>query len=206
MKNSLFFVFALSIFSFAACDKDDVVDGVEFQNHDASTMMSLMHDMMEEMEGMQPTNDPDEDFAMMMHHHHEGAIAMGEELLQSGNDATLKQLATEMIAKQRAEQAELMQFMESHAANLNKPEYTAEIMEIMEHLSGDKDIQPLTGDADHDFAVLTIPHHESAIEMAEALLQHGEETMTRQMAQEMIEDQKMEIRELQDWLKANKPY
>jgi uncharacterized protein (DUF305 family) len=205
MQNPLFFIVVSALLAFTACDKN-AGDGLTFQSHSVNEMMALMHDMLYELEALPTTDDPDEDFALMMHHHHEGAITMAEMLLEKGDDATLKQIATDMMAKQRAEQTELMQFVESHAAHLNKPEYTAEIVEIMEHLNGDKDTRPLTGDADHDFAVLMLPHHESAIDMAEALLEYGEDAVTRQLARQMIDDQKVEIHELQEWLIANKPY
>jgi uncharacterized protein (DUF305 family) len=206
MKHLIFLAVLFSLLALTACSEGDTILGSPFQGHDANEMMGLMHDMMDEMEAMPVTNDPDEDFALMMHHHHMGATNMANKELEKGDDATLRQMATEMIAKQQAEMAELMAFVESHTVHLNKPEYTQEIMGIMEHLNGDKDIQPLTGNTDHDFAVLMIPHHESAIEMAEALLKYGEDAETRQIAQQIIEDQKTEVLKLQQWLINNKPY
>ena len=50
-----------------------------------------------------------------------------------------------------------------------------------------------TGDADADFAAMMIPHHQGAIEMAEAELRYGSNEQLRRIAQEIIVDQQGEI-------------
>ena len=64
------------------------------------------------------------------------------------------------------------------------------------------DLRPLTGDPDFDFAQLMIDHHQAAIENSDALLKYGRENTTKALAQQIITDQKMEIKMLQDWLLA----
>src|SRR6516162_1439174 len=44
----------------------------------------------------------------------------------------------------------------------------------------------LTGSADHDFVVMMIPHHQSAIEMARVELQYGKDSKVRQLAQNIM--------------------
>jgi len=51
----------------------------------------------------------------------------------------------------------------------------------------------LTGDVDADFAAVMIPHHQGAIDMAEAELRHGRNEQLRRIAQEIIVDQQQEI-------------
>ena len=50
-----------------------------------------------------------------------------------------------------------------------------------------------TGDVDRDFVAAMIPHHQGAIEMAQALLRHGRNQQLRRIAQEIIVDQTQEI-------------
>ena len=50
-----------------------------------------------------------------------------------------------------------------------------------------------SGDADADFAAMMIPHHQGAIEMAEAELRFGRNEQLRRIAQEIIVDQQGEI-------------
>ena len=49
-----------------------------------------------------------------------------------------------------------------------------------------------------------IQHHNSAIENSEAYLMYGNNEVLIGIARKMIEDQTKEIKELSDWLKANK--
>jgi hypothetical protein len=50
-----------------------------------------------------------------------------------------------------------------------------------------------TGCVDRDFADMMIPHHQGAIDMAEAELRHGHNEQLRRIAQEIIVEQQQEI-------------
>jgi len=50
-----------------------------------------------------------------------------------------------------------------------------------------------TGDVDADFAATMIPHHQGAIEMAQAELRYGRNERLRRIAQEIIVTQQQEI-------------
>ena len=50
-----------------------------------------------------------------------------------------------------------------------------------------------TGQPDHDFLAMMIPHHEGAVEMARLVLIHGRDPMVRQIAEEIIASQTVEI-------------
>jgi len=49
------------------------------------------------------------------------------------------------------------------------------------------------GDVDRDFVAAMVPHHQGAIEMAQAELRHGRNEHLRRIAQEIIVDQTQEI-------------
>ncbi len=51
----------------------------------------------------------------------------------------------------------------------------------------------MTGDPDHDFAAMMIPHHQGAIDMAKAELLYGKDPVLRRLAQEIIVTQEQEI-------------
>jgi uncharacterized protein (DUF305 family) len=56
---------------------------------------------------------------------------------------------------------------------------------------------PMTGDPDHDFAAMMIPHHQGAIDMAKAELLYGKNPILRRLAQEIVVTQASEIAVMQ---------
>ena len=60
-----------------------------------------------------------------------------------------------------------------------------------------------TGEPDHDFVTMMIPHHQGAIDMAKSLLLHGKDPQMRRLAQEIITEQQSEIELMQVWLKQH---
>src|SRR5262245_27376406 len=62
---------------------------------------------------------------------------------------------------------------------------------------------PQTGNPDHDFVTMMIPHHQGAIDMAKSLLLYGKDPQMRRLAQEIITDQQSEIQLMQLWLKQH---
>jgi uncharacterized protein (DUF305 family) len=68
----------------------------------AATMTTMMAGMQ-----VKPRGKPDEDFARMMIPHHQGAIEMAKVELQYGTDPELRQLATDIVAAQDKEIAQM---------------------------------------------------------------------------------------------------
>jgi hypothetical protein len=71
-------------------------------------------------------------------------------------------------------------------------EFKAENDAAMNRMMAAMAIKP-SGDVDRDFAEMMIPHHQGAIDMAEAELRHGRNEQLRRIAQEIIVDQLQEI-------------
>lgn len=62
----------------------------------------------------------------------------------------------------------------------------------------------MTGDPDVDFATMMRTHHQGAIEMAQAEIDHGNDAAMRRAAKKIIVAQKKEIAEFERWLSAHK--
>jgi uncharacterized protein (DUF305 family) len=60
-----------------------------------------------------------------------------------------------------------------------------------------------TGDADVDFRLKMIPHHQGAIDMAKVALEYAEDPDTKALAEAIIAAQEKEIAEMQAWLEKN---
>ena len=79
-------------------------------------------------------------------------------------------------------------------AQAEKPiaEFKAENIAAMDKMMAGMAIKS-SNDVDRDFASMMIPHHQGAIDMAEAELRHGHNEQLRRIAQEIIVDQQQEI-------------
>ena len=64
---------------------------------------------------------------------------------------------------------------------------------------------PASGDADRDFAAMMIPHHQGAVEMAEAELRFGRDPVLRRLAQGIVVEQQQEIAVMRQTLAALPP-
>jgi uncharacterized protein (DUF305 family) len=73
----------------------------------------------------------------------------------------------------------------------------------MARMNHDMASAPMTGDVDHDFVVMMVPHHQGAIDMAKGELSYGKDPVMRRLAEEIIVDQKSEIDVMNLWLKKH---
>lgn len=62
----------------------------------------------------------------------------------------------------------------------------------MTKMMTDMSIKP-TGDVDRDFVAMMVPHHQGAIDMAQAELRYGDNEQLRRLAQEIVVEQQQEI-------------
>lgn len=60
----------------------------------------------------------------------------------------------------------------------------------------------MTGDMDRDFAMMMKKHHEDGLKMAQHELDHGKDAKMREMAKNIMDAQKKEIAEFDQWLNA----
>lgn len=168
-------------------------------------LMSAMKPSMDQSEAMKMTGDFDYDFASMMIHHHQGAVDMAQVELSKGSDAQVKGWAQKIIDAQKAEISQFQQYTASNRSEM-KNESAEQHNEIHEaHEKMDKEISgmAMTGKVDTDFVMMMKAHHQSAVAMAEDELSHGKKPEMKKMAQKIIDDQKKEINDFNEWLSKN---
>ena len=78
-----------------------------------------------------------------------------------------------------------------------------QMMETMERMDDGMARAPMSGDPDHDFVTMMIPHHQGGIDMAKVLLVHGKDPEMRRLAQAIITDQQNEIELMRVWLQRH---
>lgn len=61
----------------------------------------------------------------------------------------------------------------------------------------------MTGQPEHDFVTMMLPHHQGAVDMAKALLLTTTDPAMRNMAQGIVAEQQVEIQLMQQWLKQH---
>ena len=80
----------------------------------------------------------------------------------------------------------------AHADTSQEAAFLAENQAAMDKMMAGMNIKP-TGNVDHDFTAMMIPHHQGAIDMAQAELQYGHNQQLTRIAQEIVVEQLQEI-------------
>ena len=62
---------------------------------------------------------------------------------------------------------------------------------------------PMTGDHDHDFAMMMKKHHQTGLEMAQMEMKNGKDEKMKAMAKKIISSQQKEIKEFEQWLSTH---
>jgi hypothetical protein len=73
-----------------------------------------------------------------------------------------------------------------------EPSFYAEMAGVIGRMHVGMEIAP-SGNADRDFALMMIPHHQGAIDMAVVMLKYGRDERLRRLAQSIIIEQGQEI-------------
>ena len=64
---------------------------------------------------------------------------------------------------------------------------------LRDRMHGEMNAVQVSGDPDRDFVALMVPHHQSAVDMAQAYLSSGRDPRLRHLAQEIVSTQSAEI-------------
>ena len=165
-------------------------------------MPQSMTTMMTSMGAMKMTGDFDLDFANMMIPHHQSAVDMAQEYLPMAKDEKIKLMAQNIIALQKKEIKELETIVANYKPIAgNSKEGANALMNAMDAMMEEMNGMKMSGNADKDFLVMMIPHHQSAVAMSEDELKYGNNLELKKLAQKIINDQKKEIEEFNEWLK-----
>ncbi len=143
--------------------------------------------------------------------HHQGAVKMAQEALQKSKRPEIKQLAQSIIADQDKEIAQMQQWRKSwYASAASTPmawdSKTKGMMPMSQDQMNGMTMNMDLGAADDQFDLrfinAMIPHHESAIVMANDALQKSKRPEIQKFAREIVSSQQAEIDQMKQWRKA----
>jgi uncharacterized protein (DUF305 family) len=131
--------------------------------------------------------------------HHQGAMAMSEVALKNAEHEEIKELSQNIISSQQAEIEELKAIKKEEFGTSNVPMEMSQ--EQMRGMGMMMDPQQLANREPFDKAFIDamIPHHQSAIEMAQVALENSDNPKIKELAQNIISAQKREIEQMKQW-------
>ena len=185
----------------------------DMKGNDMPEHNEMMTKMDNDMKAVKMTGDFDLDFASMMIPHHQSAVDMAEMYLAKGKDEKIKTMAQNIINSQKKEIEDLKTMITNHKSGEVKKEHSNgghgadghnELMDAMNKMMADMKAMKMSGDADKDFVTMMIPHHQSAVDMAENEISHGKNVEMKKFSQKVINDQSKEIKEFENWLSSKK--
>ena len=143
--------------------------------------------------------------------HHQGALMMAKEAQQKSERPEIKKLADEIISAQTKEIAELQTWRKQwYPTASSKPmAHNAKMGHMME-MSDDQmksmmmnqDLGAKDAEFDLRFINAMIPHHESAVTMAQDASAKSTRPEIKKLAKDIISSQQAEIKQMQEWKQA----
>jgi hypothetical protein len=85
-----------------------------------------------------------------------------------------------------------IQYITDRQGDFDETSFLSENDSAMNKMMADMTIKP-SGDVDRDFVAMMVPHHQGAIDMAQAVLRYGRNEQLRRLAQEIVVTQQQEI-------------
>ena len=176
------------------------MDGMEGMDHGEMGGMGMDSEEMARQMLTEGGGYSDENFIDQMVPHHRGAIEEAQVAIENAEHEELRNLAENIIEEQRSEIQLMKDIKEEEYGTREVPmQMSSEEMEMMGMM---EDPQALADEDPFDRAFMNnmIPHHQSAIAMAEVALEESENPEIRKLAQNIIESQQSEIEQMQGWL------
>ncbi len=179
----------------------------------SSMMPGMDHSMSHGM--MMDLGPADADFDLRfidaMTPHHQGAIVMAKEAEQKSKRPEIKKLAADIIKAQNKEIAEMKQWRTAWypKASSTPMSYDSKMSKMMPMPSAQMNGMMMNmnlGAADDQFDLrfmnAMIPHHESAVVMANDALSKSKRPEIKKLAEDIVSSQQAEIAQMKQWKKT----
>lgn len=164
-------------------------------------ILDSMHDP---MKGISNSKNIEIDFLKDMIPHHQGAINSSRIYLDNGKNDKLKEIARNIISSQEEEIRYFVELLESLPKNISKDyvAYHSKAKQAMDDMMKDMHKIKASGNIDADFIKAMIIHHTGAIRSATDVLAHTTNEKIKEIANNIIQVQDKEIKNMEDILKS----
>lgn len=162
----------------------------------------LMDTMMVKMDKIPAVTSPESDFLYQMILHHEGAIAMAQYEITHGKDFEVLQLAKSILAEQATEIQQMRLWLKQPGTKLGDlHSYNEEMAKTMKVMMDTMPADLQLKNIDQAFALVMIPHHQAAVDMAKVLLKYSRQPLLTAYGKLLISNEIIEIGQMKEFLK-----
>ncbi|GAB2845091.1 DUF305 domain-containing protein [Hymenobacter ruber] len=171
------------------------------------SLRDTLQRLVQQLDTVRRTGCWDEDFARLMTVHHAGAQRLAALEISQGRDSTLRALAQHVLKGHERDNHVLTLALtrqrpsgqEYRPGNARDPF----VRRIAAALAPLRQLPPLPGPADADFATLMQLHHRSGVALAQTELAFGKDAELKEAARRIVRDEQAEIKHYQRWLQAH---
>ncbi|WP_020214113.1 DUF305 domain-containing protein [Flavobacterium rivuli] len=170
---------------------------------DKNVYLSIMDTMMVNMDKALGAATIEADFVNQMIPHHEGAVAMAKYEIKNGKDFAMIQLAKSILQEQTIELQQMRIWIKQPFAPsvpVTKT-YPGEMQHTMDIMMQNMPDNAMLNNPDRAFAMVMLPHHQAAIDMAKVLLKYSKNSIATSFAKHLISSEQIEIEQMQLYIK-----
>lgn len=173
-----------------------------------NVFLKMMDSMMVDMDAAPLDASAEGNFLRQMIPHHLGAIEMAKYEIDNGKNREMIQLAKSILTEQKGEIAEMNTLLVLYPLKQSEQpseEYKKVMDDVMMKMmtTGPSDKNLVGKSIDCAFAMVMLPHHQAAVDMARALLNFSSQGQVATYAARIISDQQIEIGQMTEYIKQN---
>ena len=201
--NRFSMIASLCLLSVFLCITLLAANGEQHTEHCAerkSMLLKMMDSMMTEMDSVSLDASVSGDFLRQMIPHHQGAVEMAEYEIKYGKSPEMIRLARKIVTAQQQEtMLKNYPYKEGETVPIKYVDAMTKIMMDMMHQTP-TDMELKGKDVDCSFAMVMLPHHQAAVDMAMVFLKLEPQSQLVTFAQSIVSDQKKEIEQMQKFI------